>query len=1610
MNSEPGKEKKKYYIYSSKAGKQGDLTPDRNSNTDNFLSFLQSKCLILEDGPSPSAQLDSSDKWAKWLQNLDTNGQFSVTVQGPPEKKIIESFAFEFNVPLLGSSPVVFSSSTDVLTSSFGRHSIPQPGIEPKGELLYTGLDLTATSNLKTTVRDVLDFVGDAVGVHFLPAPLKSLALTLDTATGTGKRNALWFSPKFYNQTTMRLHFQIDAFETFKEPFELHLGLFIDEASVICKKILIRTTTVEGPAAVDQGGIAFTFSCKLKVKDHDELALQTSADFRYNSVSFTFRPVAQGNILKTILLWLAQLAKIDLDDVDSVLGKDDLFESVHLREVTVTLGVDEHGKPTGINSFSTSIQVSTKMGTGEQKKTPLFLLRYRWEKAVGKMGELEGSFWSGSDLTALPTVSPSYEWWKELQPTQVMHPAESISLASIIPGTSIDNIPEFIPTQLTAASLSLSDTRFGIYAIIATEKPKDSNPPHPHLGMVQLRASYSWGKNDRGFSVELDIMSNLIPASTKPNPTMLAGRLAYDSSKKHWLLEASLEGLYASSLYEFFDQGSSDHVMPLIDSMQICDLTVRYEYEGGSGKGKSSGSKFDINGALLIADLELDLEFSYARDWMFKASLKPQNSNANIKEVIEGIIGHDQVDLPEFVANTQFSKGNTFEIEIKKEKPSKTGGAVTGGSNVSKGSFQFIARIEIGHIKLIFAQYHGGDWPAKTPSKRLFKVALQGLQIPEIKLIGKMEQPFDEMAFIWVQDPYTTKGLKGLTRKEVESFNASLADDPLIFKDKFKDKKEGDVLITAGSHFSINMKDASGKKSSLLMYDFKAGSKKKQPSQPGAWATTAGNEGNEGEGEEGTTAQAPLKKKTGPLSLKNIGLKYANGQLHIIFDATFDLGPLEFSLLGFSIGLEIFKFTEPPKVHPPTIEGLSIAFEKRPLTIAGIIRHGNTGELEYFAGGLIVGFVPWEFIAAGFYGDAKLADGTTFKSMFLFAKLNGPLFEIGFAEISGVTGGFGYNSEVRTPAPDQVVNFPFVATKQLGDKTGSPLETLEALTSQGEDGWFHVKDKTYWAAAGLKVSAFQMLSVDAVVIVQFGQAIKLGVFAVAIADIPSTKSPMKFAHVELGLAVVVDFDYGTMKIEGQLSPNSFILHPDCHLTGGFGLYYWFDGPHADKSVVGEFVFTLGGYHQSFAIPDGYPRPPRLGISWSLSKALSITGEAYFAITPKACMGGGRLHASFSAGPIEAWFDAMADFLINYRPFTFTATISISVGVKYSIDALFVHTSVSAELGASLTLWGPPVAGKVHVDFWVSSFDIEFGAGPLEPKAISLEEFYELVLQAGDKPQNLASLPAPSASSENILTRPTNEGHIFLALSGLVNDGEKTESKPNEKWTVRAGTFSFSVNCKMAVKTASQGVNSITHARDIYSKPMQLEGPMLSTLSITIVQGEDPEVSWRMEKQTKLVPTALWDKYSEATDPSSGNNHIPSLLDTKDSTVRLMMGVVFNVPEPTLSPDKLPIAETADKNIVELKSALDFPVVEPAAIEWEPSPSSGKEQWNDVRKAWKNPSLGKGDQGQTGFVSGFAKALGWDNSESKLSKLAGLPKQMDKRFNDLFVAAPLISKG
>jgi hypothetical protein len=75
------------------------------------------------------------------------------------------------------------------------------------------------------------------------------------------------------------------------------------------------------------------------------------------------------------------------------------------------------------------------------------------------------------------------------------------------------------------------------------------------------------------------------------------------------------------------------------------------------------------------------------------------------------------------------------------------------------------------------------------------------------------------------------------------------------------------------------------------------------------------------------------------------------------------------------------------------------------------------------------------------------------------------------------------------------------------------------------------------------------------------------------------------------------------------------------------------------------------------------------------------------------------------------------------------TIGVDVGVRFTLDLLFVTIHIRVDINATLTLQGPPLSGTCHVDFWVFGFDIHVGSSeePTTERAV-LHDFYQLALQ------------------------------------------------------------------------------------------------------------------------------------------------------------------------------------------------------------------------------------------------------------------------------------------
>ncbi|MFV8131967.1 DUF6603 domain-containing protein [Streptomyces syringium] len=569
-----------------------------------------------------------------------------------------------------------------------------------------------------------------------------------------------------------------------------------------------------------------------------------------------------------------------------------------------------------------------------------------------------------------------------------------------------------------------------------------------------------------------------------------------------------------------------------------------------------------------------------------------------------------------------------------------------------------------------------------------------------------------------------------------------------------------------------------------------------------------------------------VQRSIGPLTLRRVGAGFADGTVWVLFDASLGMAGLTVGVDGLGLGIPL---SDPQHPHF-RLDGLSVGYSRPPLAIEGALVHKQDKDYDpLIEGALAVRAEEFGLTALGAYARPTAHPDQT--SLFVFGKANGEFGGPPPVQVTGIMAGFGFNTDVRLPEGDKVLDFPF-----LQDLTATePLQVLDKLMGGGKDAWVRPAAGQLWFAAGLEFKIFEFLDGQALLVLEVGDDFAVAVLGTAEARFPKDQSLTPYARVRLGLSAKYRASEGVLKLTAQLAPGSFLLDEACVLTGGFALYTWFEGDNA-----GDFALTLGGYHPKYPVPAHYPRVPRLGFNWPVTSELTISGGSYFALTPGAIMAGGALDVNYRSGDLHAWLTAHADLLIEWAPFHFDAEIGISIGVSFVLDLWLVRETISVEVGASLRLWGPPTAGEVTIHLWFISFTIGFGDGSARDDH-----------------------PAPWADVVKQLP-PKRDAVRLVPMDGLVparaGDG---------LWVVTPGAFSFAVRTAVPVSglNLTKGADSQKiDGAPVNIRPRRDEGKGLdSTLTVTltkhgVVQDLSPWYTGDAAQNRASLPAALWGAY------------------------------------------------------------------------------------------------------------------------------------------------------
>lgn len=713
------------------------------------------------------------------------------------------------------------------------------------------------------------------------------------------------------------------------------------------------------------------------------------------------------------------------------------------------------------------------------------------------------------------------------------------------------------------------------------------------------------------------------------------------------------------------------------------------------------------------------------------------------------------------------------------------------------------------------------------------------LQIP---LIGHLMPAGAEVGLHGLEVAYQSGGLDAAARQKIQN----LLPDGTLLPNSLS---QGGTSITAGIV-------AAGVSKSLSVPISKSNQNvKKEPQISDHTSSIAVNESStelsspsssaELRADDSHVAWWDLRKTAGPVHIDRLGIGYKSRRLLLLADISLETNGLTFGTKG--LGAEIP--LKPPYVPSFHLDGLSLGYDRPPLTIAGEFLRMDMKGFDLALGGMAsVGTPALALTALGFY--AQPHEGKD-PSLFIYGQLDLKNKTIGppMFRIESLAAGFGYHTSIRTPKLPEVSHFPFVKMLSKSDEAHRPLGVLGELMQGSAEApaWVTPSPNAIWLAAGIHALVYELVDVSAVAVARFGNDFTVGLYGKAEAQFPR-----KPANAWARLAVDVLAEYRSrddvFELSAAVTDDSFIVDPACRLQGEAHVLLWFGG---NRSHAGDFVVTMGGYSPAFDKPQHYPDAKRIGFSWNITSGLYTSGACYAALTPHALMAGFETQIHGEWGPFEGEVKVYANGLLEWDPVYFDVDFGGRVTGKAFGVKLF-------ELSAKGHVWGPPVGGHARFDVLWSHVDVDFGAPP----------------------RSKARSPLDAKSFRERMLPPGNEKVVQVRpLRGLLPTTGPSE-RSEAIWDI-SSEFSLSVASPApATSVAVNGTKFGSSKGVLHIRPMQDPDPKVkaeeyvSDLEVKLLRdnkpvsvgGDKPE-SWEILPVSQAVPTALWGLMTDDRTPT-----------------------------------------------------------------------------------------------------------------------------------------------
>jgi len=261
----------------------------------------------------------------------------------------------------------------------------------------------------------------------------------------------------------------------------------------------------------------------------------------------------------------------------------------------------------------------------------------------------------------------------------------------------------------------------------------------------------------------------------------------------------------------------------------------------------------------------------------------------------------------------------------------------------------------------------------------------------------------------------------------------------------------------------------------------------------------------------------------------------------VFFDGKVSIAVLAIDLVELSVGIPVTRL-ESFDSYELDLSGLNVTFASGPVLISGGLL--KTENPLAYTGQIIIKAQNFMIVGIGSY--AELAGNP---SMFVFAFASLPIGGPPYFFIKGVAGGFGFNRGLRLPGIETVQEFPLIRglakPEVFGDGTAKA-----GLAALAED--IYPELGSYWLAAGLKFSTFELLESAAILFIRFGRDFELSLLGLSILKLPKNAGAKTYVQAELALLVSLKLSDGLIAASAMLTPNSYVIDEKCRLTGGFG--------------------------------------------------------------------------------------------------------------------------------------------------------------------------------------------------------------------------------------------------------------------------------------------------------------------------------------------------------------------------------------------------------------------------------------------------------------------------